>query len=111
MPAALAEPHADTLPFVSPTKPRGPWVYDLGVCDGCGLVTERGHCPVCTPGPALKRRSTTEMMRERRRWLVKVDPIDERARRERLDRRTADRLQEPLRSYLHLGGQLGRCRT
>jgi hypothetical protein len=33
------------------------------------------------------------MMRERRRWLVKVDPIDERARRERLDRRTADRLR------------------
>jgi hypothetical protein len=88
---ALAEPQADTIPFGSPAKPRAPWVYDLETCDGCALVAERGHSPVCEPGPAVERRSRREQQRELRQWRKKIDPAGDRARLQLVDEQFVER--------------------
>jgi hypothetical protein len=76
---AAHDPHALARAF-SPAPPRPPWVYDLGICDRCAGLTERGHCPVCEPGPVVERRSRVKQRQELRRWREQIDPAGEQAR-------------------------------
>jgi hypothetical protein len=103
MPAALAEPLADTLPF-GPPRTRAPWVYDLDVCDRCGGLSERGHCSVCEPGLAVERRSRREQRQELWHWPERIDPVGEQARRAAIRERDAEaqRRREQVREQARL---------